>query len=104
MRRVLPGNDPCFLHGLGLAWIAKNPDDTGDNFATLIAPFADGVLTEQCNQYATCSALDAFIGHKAIFNAEYHLATSRFCLADKNRHINGIAFTRALNGARHPCQ
>ena len=93
-----------FMHGLGLGWIAKNPDDTGDNYATLIAPFADGVLTEQCNQYRTCAALSQFIGKKAVLDAEYDLPTSSFCASDLVQDISGVRFTRSLDGTRHPCQ
>ena len=93
-----------YMHGLGLAWIAKNPDDTGDNYAALIAPEADAVLTEECNQYSTCSALSAFIGVKAVFNAEYSLRPKSFCAADIDRQINGVQFSKSLDGTRHPCQ
>lgn len=92
-----------YMHGLGLAWVIKNPDDTGDNFATVMEPVADAVLTEQCNQYSTCSALNAYVGHKAIFNAEYKLATSAFCPADVTAGINGALFPVSLNGGRSPC-
>jgi len=92
-----------YMHSLGLAWIIKNPDDTGDNYATLMEPLADGVLSEQCNEYSTCSALSAYFGHKAIFNAEYNLATSAFCPADIAQGINGALFPVALTGARSPC-
>jgi len=68
-----------YMHRLGLGWVIKNPDDTGDNYATLMEPLADAVLTEQCNEYSTCSALSAYLGHKAIFNAEYNLSTASFC-------------------------
>jgi len=44
-----------YMHRDGLAWIIKNPDDTGDNYAATMEPLADGVLTEQCNQYGTCA-------------------------------------------------
>ena len=92
-----------YMHSLGLAWIIKNPDDTGDNYATLMEPLADGVLSDQCNEYSTCSALSAYFGHKAIFNAEYNLATSAFCPADIAQGINGALFPVALTGARSPC-
>jgi hypothetical protein len=92
-----------YMHSLGLAWIAKNPDDTGDRYPTLIAPFADGVLTEQCNEYKTCSALSAFLGTKAVFDAEYSLGTSAFCPTDIAHQIDGVQFTAALDGTRHPC-
>ena len=65
-----------YMHGLGLGWWIKNPDDTGDSYAKDMYPLADAVLTEQCNQYSTCGCLSAYVGHKAVFNAEYSLTTS----------------------------
>ncbi len=93
-----------YMHSLGLAWVIKNPDDTGDNYAALMEPLADAVLTEQCNQYSTCSALSAYLGHKAIFNAEYNLTTAQFCASDDAAGINGALFPVDLNGPRSPCQ
>ena len=92
-----------YMHDHGLAWIIKNPDDTGDNYATLMEPLADGVLTEQCNEYSTCSSLSAYFGHKAIFNAEYNISTSAFCASDIKLGINGALFPVDLSGARSPC-
>ncbi|HUA94710.1 MAG TPA: endo alpha-1,4 polygalactosaminidase, partial [Acidimicrobiales bacterium] len=40
-----------YIHGLGMGWWIKNPDDTEDNYASTMEPLADAVLTEQCNQY-----------------------------------------------------
>jgi hypothetical protein len=91
------------VHRLGLAWINKNPDDAGDNYATLMERLADGVLTEQCSEYSTCSSLSAYFGHKAIFNADYNLATSVFCPAHIAQGINGAKFPVDLTGARSPC-
>jgi hypothetical protein len=92
-----------YMHGLGLGWWIKNPDDTGDNYATVMYPLADAVLTEQCNQYQTCGALSSYIHHKAVFNAEYHLTTAQFCAADEYRGFNGALFNLDLTGVRHPC-
>ena len=50
------------MHGLGLGWWIKNPDDTGDSYATDMYPLADAVLTEQCNQYSTVRALGRIHG------------------------------------------
>lgn len=93
-----------YMHSLGLGWVIKNPDDTGDNFAATMEPLADAVLTEQCNEYSTCSALASYFGHKAIFNAEYNLSTSAFCSADDTQGINGTKFNVNLDGTRSPCQ
>ena len=93
-----------FMHAHGLGWIIKNPDDTGDSYAADMEPLADGVLTEQCNEYQTCSLLSSYLGHKAVFNAEYNLATSAFCPADNTVGFNGARFNVNLNGGRQPCR
>jgi len=92
-----------YIHSLGLGWWIKNPDDTGDSYATDLEPLADAVLTEQCNQYATCSALSAYVGHKAVFNAEYRLKPTRFCANDARLGFNGAQFNLDLTGVRKPC-
>jgi hypothetical protein len=93
-----------YMHSLGLGWIIKNPDDTGDSYASDMEPLADGVLTEQCNQYDTCGLLSAYQGHKAVFNAEYSLAPSAFCPADNAADFNGAQFNVNLFGGRVPCR
>ncbi len=93
-----------YMHGLGLGWWIKNPDDTGDGYASDMYPLADAVLTEQCNQYATCGLLSAYLGHKAVFDAEYHLKTSSFCSTDDRRGFNGAKFNVGLTGIRKPCR
>jgi hypothetical protein len=92
------------MHGLGLGWWIKNPDDTGDSYATDMYPLADAVLTEQCNQYSTCGSLSAYVGHKAVFNAEYRLRPASFCLGDDIRGFNGAKFNLGLTGVRKPCR
>jgi hypothetical protein len=93
-----------YMHGLGLGWWIKNPDDTGDSYATDMFPLADAVLTEQCNQFTSCGSLSAYVGHKAVFNAEYHLKTTSFCSNDNAQGFNGARFNLALTGIRKPCQ
>jgi hypothetical protein len=93
-----------YIHSLGMGWWIKNPDDTGDSYATDMYPLADAVLTEQCNQYQSCALLDAYVGHKAVFNAEYHLKRYTFCASDDSLGFNGALFPLALNGPRKPCQ
>jgi hypothetical protein len=92
-----------YMHSLGLGWWIKNPDDTGDSYATDMAPLADAVLTEQCNQYSSCGLLGAYFGHKAVFNAEYHRRPRQFCPADLALGINGAQFNLNLTGMRKPC-
>jgi hypothetical protein len=92
-----------YMHGLGLGWWIKNPDDTGDSYATDMEPLADAVLTEQCNQYKSCNLLSSYVGHKAVFNAEYHLKPARFCADDATLGFNGAQFNLNLTGVRKPC-
>ncbi len=92
-----------YMHGLGLGWWIKNPDDTGDDYATVMEPLADAVLTEQCNQYRSCGLLSSYFGHKAVFNAEYHLRPAKFCAGDLALGINGAQFNLDLTGVRKPC-
>ena len=94
-----------YMHGLGLAWMIKDSDDTGDSHPADMEPLADLVLTEQCNQYATCSLLDSYIGKKPILNAEYApQTTSEFCAADIANGFIGEVFPVALTGGRSPCR
>src|SRR4051794_35236576 len=62
-----------YMHGIGLGWIAKNLDDTGiQSFVNHLQPYAQGMISEQCNQYATCSLFNSFLtAGKWIGNAEY---------------------------------
>ncbi len=94
-----------YMHSLGLGWWIKNPDDTGSSsYATDMYPLADAVLTEQCNQYSSCGFLSAYVGKKAVFNAEYHLKPSAFCANDDALGFNGARFNLGLTGIRKPCQ
>lgn len=93
-----------YMHGLDLAWFIKNPDDTADSYATDMEALADAVLTEQCNQFNTCNYLSAYVGHKAVFDAEYRLKPSRFCAKDLAQGFNGAQFNTALTGIRKPCE
>ena len=69
-----------------------------------MAHLADAVLTEQCNQFSTCGALAAYVGHKAVFNAEYRTSAVSFCPADDARGFNGAKFNLGLTGVRKPCR
>lgn len=94
-----------YAHSLGLAMFGKNPDDTGDSYAADMVNVFDAVLTEQCNEYGTCSLLNAYTGKKAVFNAEYSNPLSNFCPADATRPgWNGTQFPTSLSGARAPCR
>jgi len=93
-----------YIHSVGLGWWIKNPDDTGDSYAADMYPLADAVLTEQCNEYGTCNLLSDYVNHKAVFNAEYNVATTSFCPSDDTLGWNGEKFPVSLTGARHPCR
>ncbi len=93
-----------YMHSLGLGWIEKNLDDTGDNFASVMEPLASGGISEQCNEYNTCGALSSYLGRKAIFNAEYDSALyPGFCTNDDADGLNGVLFDVNLDGTRSPC-
>jgi hypothetical protein len=95
-----------YMHHLGLAWIAKNLDDTANaSFVDTMEPLAQGIISEQCNQYHTCSYLKPFLAaHKWIGNAEYSLPLSKFCPPDNAADMNGILFNVNLAGGRKPCR
>jgi hypothetical protein len=48
--------------------------------------------------------LSAYVGHKDVFNAEYHLRTTAFCPNDDSLGFNGARFNVGLTGIRKPCQ
>jgi len=94
-----------YMHANGLGWIAKNLDDTGDNFATLMQPMADGIISEQCSQYGSCGALSTFTSNsKWIGEAEYQLSLSSFCPSANTANRNAVLFPVSLNGSRQPCR
>lgn len=89
------------VHSLGMAALQKND---GEQTPTL-EPYFDGALSEQCNQYRECASFAPYLqAGKPVLNAEYTLATSRFCAADQAAGIMGARFNLALNGKRFtPC-
>ena len=91
-----------YMHGLGLGWWIKNPDDTGDSYATDMEPLADAVLTEQCNQYASCSCCRPTSAQGGV---QRRVPLGRAVLsADDALGFNGARFNVALTGIRKPCQ
>src|SRR5262249_46355624 len=89
------------VHGLGMAVLQKNDAEQ----AQALEPTFDGVLTEQCNQYAECGEYSPYLENgKPVIDAEYKLKTKRFCAADEALGIVGARFNLALNGRRYqPC-
>lgn len=97
-----------YMHAHGLSWVAKNLDDTGDSYAADMFPNADALLTEECNNYGTCGLFSGYLGHKAVFNAEYTSdgqTTGKFCPQDNQAGINGVLFNVNLDGSlRSTCR
>jgi hypothetical protein len=89
------------VHSLGMAVLQKND---GEQTPELLAYF-DGALSEQCNQYKECADFQPYLAAgEPVLNAEYHLATKRFCAADDAAGIMGARYNLALNGKRfEPC-
>jgi hypothetical protein len=89
------------VHSLGMAVLQKND---GEQTPTL-APYFDGALSEQCNQYRECADFDPYLeAGKPVLNAEYKLKTARFCAADNAAGITGARFNLTLNERRYePC-
>jgi hypothetical protein len=71
-----------------------------------MAPLSQGIITEQCNQYGTCSLLSPFESEgKWIGDAEYSPESqAQFCADDNAADINGILFNVNLAGGRAPCR
>ena len=88
-------------HSLGLAVFQKNDPMQ----ARQLEPHFDGVLDEQCNQYAECGSFLPYLrAGKPVLNAEYDLPRSRFCAADNRTGIMGAVYSLDLNGSRfEPC-
>jgi hypothetical protein len=95
-----------YMHSVNLGWIAKNLDDTGvASFVSDMAPLSQGIISEQCNQYGTCSLLAPYKSEgKWIGNAEYSESQSQFCTQDNAANMNGVKFNVNLSGGRAPCR
>ena len=95
-----------YMHANGLAWIAKDLSDTGDqSFVNFGAAHAQGLIDEQASQYGTIGLDSVFItAGEPVWDAEYSVALANFCPSDNASGINGVLFTTALNGSRQPCR
>ncbi len=96
-----------YMHSIKLGWIAKNLDDTGiASFVSDMEPLSQGIISEQCNQYSSCSLLSPYEkADKWIGNAEYAPETqAEFCASDNAANINGVLFNVNLDGGRQPCR
>ncbi len=81
-------------HQAGLTVAMKNDVD---QLATL-APYFDYAINEQCQQYNECDGYTAnFVNTgKAVFQVEYKLATSKFCVKANTANRNAITKTLDL--------
>jgi hypothetical protein len=89
-------------HAFGLAVFQKNDLEQ----ASALQPYFDGVLDEQCNEYAECSQLNGYLtAGKPVLDAEYDPSLyPTFCAADRRAGIMGVLFDQALDGATfRPC-
>jgi hypothetical protein len=89
------------VHALGMAVLQKNDGEQTPQLHT----FFDGALSEECNRYAECGDFAPYLAAgEPVLNAEYGLARSRFCPADRKAGIMGARFDLALDGRRfEPC-
>ena len=89
------------VHSLGLDVLQKNDAQQTPE----LEPYFDGALSEQCNQYDECAEFDPYLkAGKPVLNAEYHVATAKFCAKDEAAGIMGARFNLQLNGKRYePC-
>ena len=91
---------------LGLGWIAKNLDETGNTaFIAQLEPLAQGMISEQNRQYGTYIYFTPFLNHhKWIGDAEYTLPLSSFAPQDNATNVNGVLFQQNLDGSRVPAR
>ena len=96
-------------HARGLSVLQKNDNKQ----IPQLLPYFDGALNEQCNQYKECTTAqngdygyDQYVAAgKPVFQAEYSLATSKFCPADNANNFNGVRFNINLDDSTfQPCR
>jgi hypothetical protein len=96
-------------HARGLSVLQKNDNEQ----IPQLLPYFDGALNEQCNQYEECTTAqngdygyDQYVAAgKPVFQAEYDLATSKFCAADNKNNFNGVRFDINLDDKTfEPCR
>jgi hypothetical protein len=87
-------------HRLGLSIALKNDTDQ----IRQLEPSFDYALDEQCFQYDECSKLRPFAqAHKAVFEVEYNLPTSRFCAQASADGFMSMRKRLNLGASRTPC-
>lgn len=87
-------------HRLGLSIALKNDTDQ----VRQLEPDFDYALDEQCFQYSECSKLRPFVqAHKAVFEVEYNLPTSRFCSQARGDAFMSMRKRLNLGAIRQTC-
>ncbi len=87
-------------HARGLSIGLKN--DLGQ--AAALEPSFDFAVNEQCFQYNECNLLSPFLNAgKAVFNAEYDVATSSFCPKARSLKIMAIRKNLSLDASLEAC-
>jgi hypothetical protein len=87
-------------HARGLAVGLKNDIDQ----VAMLQPHFDFAVNEQCAQYSECGAYRPFLrAGKAVFNAEYDLATDQFCPAARRLGLSSIRKRLELGAWREGC-
>jgi hypothetical protein len=92
------------VHSLGMSVAQKNFVDQ----SSVLEPYFDFVIEEQCYQYNDCSDLEPYVAaHKAVLDVEYSdqgANPSTFCPALLSEGMSGVEFDTALDGSvRVPC-
>lgn len=87
-------------HAFHLSIALKNDVDQ----TRQLEPHFDYALDEQCFQYTECQKLRPFvIHHKAVFEVEYQLPTSRFCAQAKRDGFMSMRKNLNLDVKRQAC-
>jgi hypothetical protein len=88
-------------HARGMSAVLKNDIDQ----LTLLEPYYDMALNEECNAWDECDGYSVFIrAGKPVFNAEYGQSTG-FCAADNAANINGVRLALDLDDSIfQPCR
>lgn len=88
-------------HRRGLSAALKN--DLGQ--VRRLLPYFDYAVNEQCFQYGECWKLAPFVdAGKAVFGAEYRLATEEFCPKANARNLNFLRKKLSLGRWRIACR
>jgi hypothetical protein len=87
-------------HARGLSVGLKNDLDQ----VAVLQPAFDWALNEQCSQYSECNRLQPFVrAGKAVFEAEYELATDAFCPQAEAAGLMAMRKHSSLDAFREPC-